>query len=87
MKVHFHHSLQIKTSYKTVEIKVFRTMFDDGRIRILIVPDPGGPKTCGSGPLVLTLSYAEVSFVQFIKLLQHSMQIYRTKSANFSAKI
>jgi hypothetical protein len=29
-----------KRSHKTVEIKVFLTFFD---------PDPGGPKTCGSG--------------------------------------
>jgi hypothetical protein len=49
-------------SHKTVEIKVFLTIFawwwDNPDPHIWLTdPDPGGPKTCGSGTLLCTYIY------------------------------
>ncbi len=58
-EVHLHHFFKdkkAKRSHKTVGIKVFLTIFawwqkgpDPDPYLRLVDPDPGGPKTCGSG--------------------------------------
>jgi hypothetical protein len=61
-------------NHKTVEIKVYLLcLIDDGRIRIQVRirirtkmtdPDPGGPKTYGSGSTALAYSMNILHFIQ-----------------------